>query len=88
MEADWSVEIGADLPRIVVPWDDVDAGATDLRFVDLRKDPGAAARLAEVQGFPALERALVALNAAGFAGMTSKCDVFSIDAGRDRSVRI
>lgn len=75
MEADWSVEIGEDLPQIAVPW-----AAEGLAFLDLRDCPEAAQSLPEAQSFPALGRALACLNIAGSLVFTSKCDVWRVVA--------
>jgi hypothetical protein len=92
VEADWSVEIGADLPRIVVPWSDGGADFRDLEqpssldedtpaglhFVDLRQNPSALNQLAEPRRYPGLARALVALNRSSSPVFSSKCDAFPI----------
>lgn len=67
MEADWSVEIGADLPVIAVPWEG---------FIDLRHAPSLANSLEETVAAPALARTLVTLNAAISSVFTSKCDLW------------
>ncbi|MBT9331570.1 hypothetical protein [Paracidobacterium acidisoli] len=69
MEADWSAEIGADLPVIVVPWE---------HFIDLRLHPEAAATLQEIAQHPALALALQRLNAPGSPLLTAKCDVWTL----------
>ena len=65
MEADWSVEIGADLPLIAVPWES---------FVDLRRDLAAARRLRETAVAPVLAESLIELNQESSPVFTSKCD--------------
>jgi len=77
MEADWSVEIGADLPSITVPW-----SADGLAFLNLRQAlrESPAALLPEAQHYPALGRALAHLNSASSQVFTSKCDVFALAA--------
>ena len=67
MEADWSVEIGADLPTIVVPWEG---------FVDLRRDPLLASGLNETANSPSLAEALIKLNLENSPVFTSKCDLW------------
>jgi hypothetical protein len=74
MEAEWWVEMGEDLPRIIVPW--AEGG---LEYLDLRLDPAAADALAETQHLPALATALRQLNAPGSQVFTSKCDVWEVD---------
>ncbi|HVJ07103.1 MAG TPA: hypothetical protein VM554_01850 [Acidisarcina sp.] len=76
MEADWSVEIGEDLPRIVVPW-----AAEGRRFCDLRSHPEDAATLPEAQSYPVLCQALMDLNAPSSRIFTSKCDVWQVGEG-------
>ncbi|HVT97933.1 MAG TPA: hypothetical protein VHE33_10525 [Acidobacteriaceae bacterium] len=71
MEADWSVEIGQDAPVIDVDWPG---------FVDLQRDPGLIARIAESAGEPALRNALIAFNAAASPVFTSKCDMWELEA--------
>ena len=70
MEADWSVEIGPDLPVIEADWEG---------YVDLCSDPGNAASLPEVAELPALAAALRMLNGPGSPLLTSKCDVWPLD---------
>jgi len=71
MEADWSVEIGADLPTIVVPWEG---------FVDLRRDPLLATGLNETAKSPSLAQALIKLNQETSPVFTSKCDLWLLSA--------
>lgn len=71
MEADWAVEIGADLPVIAVPWDG---------FVDLRRNPSDVGDIAEAVAHPALARALETLNGVSSSAFTSKCDCWSVPA--------
>jgi hypothetical protein len=70
MEADWDVEIGRDVPSIVVPWEG---------FFDLRGGPCTTAQIPEVVSHPALDEALIKLNANGSPVFTSKCDVWSLE---------
>lgn len=74
MEAEWWVEMGEELPRIVVPWTE-----ETLAYIDLRLEPAAATTLAETKHLPALGRALQELNAPGSHVFTSKCDVWEVD---------
>jgi hypothetical protein len=71
MEADWAVEVGADLPSIEVPWEG---------FVDLRRNPGAVVDIEEAIGYSALRQALIALNSSDSPVFTSKCDVWTLAA--------
>ena len=69
MEADWGVEIGPELPEIHVPWEG---------FVDLRQTPAELQAIPEAARFPALARALAALNGPGSWLFTAKSDVWSM----------
>ncbi len=66
MEADWSAEVGADLPALVVPWE----GFVDLRVTSADTVP-------ETHEHPALAAALTRLNVSESGLMTSKCDVWT-----------
>jgi hypothetical protein len=72
MEADWSVEIGPDLPCIDSPWEG---------FVDLRPSPQAIDTLAEAVKHPALRKALLALNTRNSPLFTIKCDAWTVSGG-------
>ena len=69
MEADWSVEIGPDLPSIDGSWEG---------FIDLRAAPSAVDSLPEATKLPALRAALLALNAANSQVFTTKCDAWAL----------
>ena len=69
MEADWSVQVGADLPAIVVPWEG---------FVDLRPNPLLAHDLTETAGTPMLTQSLIRLNQESSRVFTSKCDFWAL----------
>ena len=71
MEADWSVEIGSDLPRIDGSWEG---------FIDLRAAPSAVDAVPEATKLPALRAALLALNAASSPVFTTKCDTWALAA--------
>ncbi len=71
MEADWSVEIGPDLPMIVVPWEG---------FVDLRHDPSLASGFSETVNLPVLAQSLIRLNQENSQVLTSKCDLWLLSA--------
>lgn len=71
MEADWSVEVGRDLPMIEIPWEG---------FLDLRLNPSAVIGISETAGNAALRDALLALNAEATPLMTSKCDTWLMAA--------
>ncbi|HEX5236131.1 MAG TPA: hypothetical protein VFW25_12465 [Silvibacterium sp.] len=70
MEADWSVEIGAELPCIDCKWDG---------FVDLRSSHRTIDYVGEAAQHPALREALLALNKANSAVFTTKCDTWELD---------
>jgi hypothetical protein len=75
LEADWAVEIGADLPVIVALWAD---------FVDLAAAPDRAFELQETKQFSALADALLQINCSGGSDTsvnqlgfwTAKCDLW------------
>lgn len=71
MEADWSAEIGADLPTVVVPWEG---------FVDLRRSPQMASVLPETAVSPILAQWLITLNQEASLVFTSKCDTWPLTA--------
>lgn len=72
MEADWAAEVGADLPVIDADW---------MGLVDLRSDPAQVAGIEEAARYPALRDALLTLNAAESPVRSTKCDVWTLDAG-------
>ena len=86
MEADWSVEVGADLPTIVVPWEG---------FVDLRRDLLLVSEIEEAVVTPELAQALIKLNQKTSPVFTSKSDLwfllaeeidpFECDAAREEA---
>jgi hypothetical protein len=65
VEADWSVEVGADLPTIDVPWEG---------FIDLRREPALLSNLDEAASCATLAQVLVMLNHGDSPVFTSKCD--------------
>jgi hypothetical protein len=77
MLADWSAECSADAPTVVVPWHDERSAA---RFVDLRAEPYDIAEIVEAERYPAIGRALRALNAVNSPFLTAKCDVWTLHA--------
>lgn len=77
MEADWSVECGADDPTVVVPWHSEDGSR---RYVDLRLKPSAVEHISEAQQFPCLATALRRWNTAESHVFTAKCDVWNYPA--------
>lgn len=81
METDWSVAAGADDPLIEADWRDP-AGANG--WLDLRVHPELQAKriamLPEVQRTPELAPCLALLNARSGLLLTTKCDVWPLDA--------
>src|SRR5262249_44571321 len=71
MEADWAVEIGADLPAIIVPWEG---------SIDLRKELWLAHQLTEAVASPILAQSLIKLNHHASPVFSSKCDLWSLSA--------
>jgi len=74
MLATFTVEIGAGLPRLSVPWRD-SGNAEASGFIDLRARPDMLASLPEAVD-PALYGALAALNSPGSSLFTAKCDLW------------
>lgn len=73
MDAEFSVELGADDPTLAVPWRSPNG---EIEYVDLRKHPEAIDRLEEMRAFPELGEFLRRLNAAESAYQTAKCDAW------------
>lgn len=69
MEADWSVEIGADSVCIDGSW---------KGFIDLRRSADAVKSVIEAAAHPALRDALLALNSDKSRVFTTKCDTWSL----------
>ncbi len=76
MDADWSVELGADGPALEFPWAAPDG---TQRFVDLSQDMPAILTLPEVVQYPELKMFLSALNGRFSPWLTAKCDVWLDD---------
>lgn len=75
MEAEWSVDAGADDPVIVVPWSD-DRG--NCGYLDLRGNPDLVEQIPETAQWPELRSALLLLNAEDSELWTSKCDAWEL----------
>ena len=73
MDADWSVELGAEDPVVEVPWASPDGS---LRFVDLRAHSEHIDGLEEVQRYPELAEFLRTINRASSKLASVKCDVW------------
>jgi hypothetical protein len=73
MQADYSVELGADDPALELPWRSEDGS---LRYFDLRNQPELVLNIAETQNNPELSTFLTRMNAADFPLQTAKCDTW------------
>jgi len=73
MDADWSVELGADDPALEFPWASADG---TQRYVDLLHHPEALADVPEALQYPELGEFLGHVNAASSPWLTVKCDVW------------
>ncbi len=71
MEADWSVELAADDPVMVIPWE---PEGESFPFIDLRENRQGLDEIPEARREPALRSALLVLNDAGSQLWTAKCD--------------
>jgi hypothetical protein len=71
VQADFSIECGADDEYLEIPWASEDGA---LRYVDLRQNPARIADLDEARHFPDLADFLRITNSAGSAFQTAKCD--------------
>jgi hypothetical protein len=72
MDADWSVELGADDPALEFPWTSPDGQG----FVDLLKDRDGLSRIAEATQYPALRSFLIGLNGSMSPWLSVKCDAW------------
>ena len=84
MLSEWTAECSEDAPTLVVPWSDAESGA---HFVDLRAEPYDLAEIHEAELYPALARALRALNATRSPLLTVKCDAWTLP-GRDQRPKL
>ncbi len=73
MDADWSVELGADDPVLEFPWVSPDGSHG---YVDLLTHPQELAKIPEATHYPELAEFLLALNAPSSPWLTAKCDVW------------
>ena len=73
MDADWSVELGAEDAVLEVPWSAPDRR---LQFIDVRHHPDAIDRLDEVRRYPEIGGFLRAINGASTGLSSVKCDVW------------
>jgi hypothetical protein len=73
MQADFSVELGADAPALEIPWDSNDLY---VRYYDLKKHPELVQKIPEAAAYPELGAFLSRINAAEFPLATAKCDAW------------
>jgi hypothetical protein len=83
MEADWSVELAADDPVIVVPWAAAGDDPRKCKFVDLRLGAHLIDEIEEASRVPALRGALLLLNSTASPLWTVKCDAWESDTPMD-----
>ncbi|HUO59367.1 MAG TPA: hypothetical protein VMU24_01785 [Candidatus Acidoferrales bacterium] len=73
MDADWSVELGADDPVLEMPWTSPDGA---LCWHNLAANPKLISELAECRAYPELVEPLRRLNSPESCVLTAKCDVY------------
>src|ERR1700682_2292682 len=73
MQADYSVELGADDPVLEFPWSSDD---TAVCYYDLKGHPDLISNIPEVRDNPDLGKFLSRINAANFPLLTAKCDTW------------
>ena len=83
MEADWSVELAADDPVIIVPWAASRDDTRKCEFVDLRQGGHLIDEIEEARPVPELRAALLLLNSARSPLWTVKCDIWESDRPMD-----
>jgi hypothetical protein len=74
MDADWSVELGADDGALEFPWSSSDGSQ---RYLDLQRRPGLLDEIPEATEYHELAEFLGAINIARSPWLTVKCDVWS-----------
>jgi hypothetical protein len=74
VEADFSIELGAEDEALEMPWA---AAAGGPRYCDLKRSPELLRNLEEVQRFPELGEFLAAVNSPASLIETAKCDTWS-----------
>src|SRR5438477_3936067 len=74
MDADYTVELGADDPVLDLPWSDPERR---IEYYDLKKQPELLACLPEVQQFPRLGDFLGAVNSTASLFESAKSDLWS-----------
>jgi hypothetical protein len=85
MEADWSVALADDDPKIIVPWAALAEEVPRCKFLDLRQDPTLINEIEEARSDPVLRTALLRLNGSESSLWTAKCDRWSssVDDGAE-----
>ena len=76
MDADFSVELGADDDALEFPWASPDG---ELRYYDLKHQPDLLLYISEARDYPELGRYLAAVNSERSVLLTAKCDVWTED---------
>lgn len=74
MLAEWSVELGADDPRLEIPWSSQDGR---LRFLDLKRQPELLLEVREACIYPELAEFLSWANSPESPLETAKCDAWT-----------
>ena len=74
MDVDWSVELGADDPKLAVPWESDDGS---LRYYDLRARPELLLYIDEAAQHRELAEFLNAVNSPTSRLQSAKCDVWT-----------
>jgi hypothetical protein len=74
MDADFSVELGADDDALEFPWTTEDES---LRYYDLKRQPELLLEIREARDWPELGALLESVNVGKSAFVTAKCDVWS-----------
>src|SRR6185369_8911479 len=76
MDADFSVELGADDPTLDFPWE---APGTPLRFFDIKSEPELLRFIDEAERYRELHDFLAAINSQSSMFQTAKCDVWTVE---------
>lgn len=76
MDADYSVELGADDDALEFPWS---AAEQNLRYYDLKNQPDLLLYISEAAHYTELGRFLAVINSPASALLTAKCDVWTDD---------
>ena len=74
MQADWSVELGADDAVLEYPWSSPD---NKVRYYDIKRNPDLISQIGELTDAPELTSLLKALNSPTSFLETAKCDIWS-----------